>query len=177
MGKIRTGCVFCLVAVLLGVLTSCGGGRIPWDYRDHSFRAEIQWQSSVGIALTGELQVAKGDFPRDVTLRFLSPETMAGITLTRKDGVTSVALDGMKMEGAEVGDLLSVIDLLLPEGEMRAVTTTDRQGERVLYAEVIEIKEEEERIYEIYLEEKTGIPREIRVGERSVTLTSFEVLE
>ena len=169
MEKIRIGVVILLAILLLLSLFSCHR-RIPWDYRESSFRAEIRWQSSAGTILTGELTGGRDEF----SLCFRSPPEMEGIVLTYSDGETTLTLDGMVAEGLEVGDWLSVRELIFPIGEMKAVALSEWKGERLLYAEVKEERSEGERIYEMYLDEKTGIPREIRWGDRSVEIVFFE---
>ena len=168
MGKIRIGSIFCLCALLLACLSSCGGRRLPWDYRTDRFSAKITWQSSMGVSFLGELTSEENG---DIRLCLLSPKVWEGVVVSCSQAGTRVDCDGMRAEEVSLGEMDGVLELLRPEGEIRVVTRTKWQGRQVLYGEIEAMGEEE--IYELYLEEKTGVPLEIRRGEVSVTFLSF----
>ena len=170
MGKIRIGSIFCICTLLIACLSSCEGRRLPWDYRDDRFSANICWQSSEGIAFMGEVAVEEGGGLR---LCLSSPKVWEGVVVSRSQEETRVEFEGMTVKDVSLGEIDEVLDLLCPEGEIRIVTRTEWKGRRVLYGEIEKAGEEGEGIYELYLEEKTGVPLEIRRGERSVTFLTF----
>lgn len=169
MGKIRIGSIFCLCAILIACLSSCGGRRLPWDYRTDRFFAKIGWRSSEGVSFLGELTAEEGE----LRLRLLSPTVWEGVAVSRSQTGTRVECEGMVVEEVSLGEIDEVLNLLRPEGEIRVVTRIEWKGRQVLYGEIEKAGEEGEGVYELYLEEKTGNPLEIRWGERSVTFLSF----
>ncbi len=167
MEKIRIWRMICLFLLLGICLSSCGGRKPPMDYREDRFSARISWQSSEGVTLMGTLEAEEGE----LRICLLSPKAWEGVVVSHTQEETRVEYDGMVAEGVALGEIDEVLALLSPRGELRIITRGNWKGRQVLYGEIYQAGEEER--YELYLEEKTGIPLEIRRGERSVTFLSF----
>lgn len=165
----------------LAVLTllcgaSCQRVHLARDYRTEPFWATVAWtvgELTVSAELTAEPSAVSGGTLR---MELTSPDTLDGIVLTRAEGVWQVSCGEIVTEGSLWGELTAYAELAVPEGEVIPVCETTLRGESLLYAEIVHKTEEgEERVYELYVEAESGVPREIRSGERSLEILCFEV--
>ena len=172
MGKIRVKILaLCASVFMIFGLCSCAGAVRFDDYRSRPFRCEIDF--SVGSRAICARIYAKGS--DDVRMELLSPEAVEGVILCR-DGENEYAEYGEMIFDAEAfGEILSYCRALVPEGNIvKKSRARGRDGEICL-----SVKEDEFTggYFEIYVDKKSGIPREIFFDGKSVTVRNFEFLE
>ena len=111
-----TRCIF-LIGVIFCLLSSCASeeASLP-DCFEGGFECEISFEWE-GLSYRVEI-LREAGYGSDLTLSFLEPEAMKGITVSRRDGSESVRL--FESEYTEVGRLgwLALEDLFLVSGSV-----------------------------------------------------------
>lgn len=165
-----------LAALLLLSLCACAATPTPPDYRLSGFTCEASWMEEA-LSLRATITVSPPqaqDTPfgqRDLTISFLSPDSLAGVTVCRRSGEISVQLGDVSLDGASSSSWLRVAELLLPDGALSSISRTQENGRSLLYAEIHTT--EDDSGCQLYLEPSTGIPLRIRRGAREVEIHAF----
>lgn len=159
-----------LLMLLLLTVSVCGcvAPRDPLSYRSKAFEAEIIIRSDTSEA---SARISLGPptndgTPRDATLTFLSPEHLAGITLTRKSGKAAVSSGDITLPF----DMLSYpIDLFSLNGSVISVELTTLGQKKATLVKL----ESDGRLYEIYVSEN-DVPLKISDGHTRIDVVWFE---
>ena len=126
-----------LISVLLLCLTACWGesGAEYFSYRRHPFRAEIQGELN-GVRFTAEIGSASPDGQGDCYVSYLSPASLAGLTVKQEsNGDLTATLGGITPDSPVVQSLILPVLVLLEcdrpltvqkiDGNIRVQTATD----------------------------------------------------
>lgn len=148
-------------------------GHRTADYRETPFRAEIRFEAG-GVAVYAEVETALADgVLHSERVRLLAPPSLAGITLEREGETIVLVRDGMRIPCPGAAHWWEMASLLCAEGTLHYVCEAELEGLSLDYAEILD----GERVYEIYRERETGIPKRIATGEHEVTVIRFERIE
>ncbi|MBQ9085972.1 MAG: hypothetical protein IJY47_02165 [Clostridia bacterium] len=162
-----------LVLLLALCLSGCRGSLRAEDIRPFGFFAEVvihredqaeRVRITVG-ADNGEL--------RDLLVEWISPESLAGLTLRRQAGKWQAEWEGMVTEGEYLAAGVSFLDVFLGEGEWKPVARTTYRGRDAIY---VCLRGEEQEI-QIYMDGKGSVPLGIILGETELEFLSFEKAE
>ncbi|HOA85560.1 MAG: hypothetical protein GX057_06480 [Clostridiales bacterium] len=74
--------------------------------------------------------------PRDIELTFLSPATLAGIRIARRDGRVSVYSGELTADGSYAAGWLAAAELLIPEGSVTAARHITEDGVKMTKLEM-----------------------------------------
>ena len=144
------------------------------EYQEHPFSALIAFERG-GLLATARLSVtpyltADGNTERDETLSFLSPDSLAGITVERSGGSITVTCGTLEISDVAASSLLDVTDLFSIDGTVKRVYITELQGESYNCIEVLGVDGKE---YKIFLN-GLGEPRRISSMTLTVDVLDFE---
>ena len=171
MRKLTVCLTLCL---LLGLLASCQPRPAsPPDYRTTGFTAELAWQAgALSLCAVASVEGATDNAPaRVTTLRFTAPPALKGVVLSREAGAATVECHGMTASAEALEALWRTAQWLTASGTVTPVAITEQTGERLLYAE--RPTEDGEGVYGLYLDPKSGIPHQIRLGDETLEIRSF----
>lgn len=115
-----------LLTILLLALLLCGCAADSryLEYTASAFEATVEGRIGE-LDFTAEVRVgaprdpkAENPPPRDIEMTFLSPATLAGIRIARRDGRVSVTSGELVADGRYAADWLAAADLLVPVGRI-----------------------------------------------------------
>lgn len=154
-----------ILAVALAVILTCGGcgqGQpvAPLDYAAGGFEAAVSGEMG-GVEFEARVVADAPTAPgvmRDVSIEFFAPDTLAGIKMTRRQGVVSCECGGVEFEAASSA-WLDAADLLCADGRVTSVSKLPDSSC------VVVSMEESNRVYTLTIDAATRQPL-------SATLTS-----
>ena len=168
MKKIAT--LTAVLALFLAFLPSCVKKSDPLAYEKGKINAEIVISMN-GASLRAKMElmpIAEGK-KRDANIVFLSPESVEGLSVSRKNGETQATLGDFVPSGLDCDALLFVTELFSTEGEVAAAETDELDGERVTRLSVLK----EDCSYTVWLK-RDGLPRRIVSGNMTVDVIWIE---
>jgi len=122
------------IFVLLGVffLPSCApSAQPPTDYAENGFTASVSFErcgiSYAACVTAGSTPAQEDAAPRELEITFTAPESMAGVTTSRRDGKLHTACGGVEVEG-DVGGWLGLAELLTAADIGRLVSVEAGRG-------------------------------------------------
>ena len=156
------------LSCLLVVLCSCGTvGKID-DYRSRPFRCVIDFS-------VGERKICADLTVKDIEntqMEILSPDALAGVVIY---GNGKVEYGGMSLNTKVFEELISYACALVPKGEMSRKNKV--KGRASLLCVTVEDTEMEGKIYEIYVDKKSGYPVEIHFDGKNIYVRDFEFID
>ena len=130
----RFGIISIAIFVLLGgvFLPSCApSSENLTDYADGGFSASVSFcRGGVSYAArvtAGEAEEDEGAPPRDLEISFTAPESMVGLTASRRGGECVTSCGGVRLEG-DVGGWLGLAELLTAGDIGRLVSVEAGRG-------------------------------------------------
>ena len=158
------------IFVLLGLLflQSCAPNTEDLtDYADRGFSASVSFKrGGVDYAArvrAGEPSGAEDAAPRDLEMTFTAPESMAGITVTRRSGEMASICGEVELEG-DVGGWLAIAELLTAVDIGRLVSIEAGRG-AAAGRTMAEFLLKDGRRCVIYFDNASGIPISVECGE------------
>ena len=167
--RVKLLAVSVLIYMILGLCSCARFARVD-DYRSRSFRCEIDF--SIGNTAVCARIFAKGS--EEICMELLSPESVEGVILCQTGGSEYVEYDGMFLDADAFGEIFSYGRAIVPEGNIIKKSKVRGRDSEIC----LTVKENENTggYYEIYVDKKSGIPREIFFDGESVTVRNFEFL-
>ncbi|MGI6167337.1 MAG: hypothetical protein ACOYIA_04280 [Eubacteriales bacterium] len=92
--------------------------------------------------------------PRDIELTFLSPATLSGIRIARRDGRVSVYSGELSANGSYAAGWLAAAELLIPEGSVTGARRVTEDGVKMTR---LEMRLRDSRLLTIWLD-RSGYP-------------------
>lgn len=117
-----------ILAAVLAVILTCGGcgqsqPKAPLDYAEGGFEAAVSGEMG-GVEFEARVVAAAPDAAgniRDVSIEFFAPDPMAGVKMTRRQGVVSCECGDVAFEAASWA-WLDAADLLCADGRVTSVS-------------------------------------------------------
>ena len=162
-----------LLLLSLILFPSCAAKRSLPDYRAAAFSVELRWETEgQTVYAHAEYEAPSPDGTvRNFRLRFTAPESMKGMTLTRKGEHITLERDGLLCDGSKCSALLSVADLLITEGTIKSLGNTEWNGLTLRYAE---IRDTEGEVISLLLDPESGSPKQAVRKDTTLTVLRFE---
>ncbi len=166
MGIIRISALFMLLLVLIGGCNETAREE-RFEAWDEGFECEVFWKDGSGKyrakISAGEMTEGK----RDVTMHFLEPDTLSGVSAELVDGKVKLSLGDMEVENVKLAGIFDIGELF-EGGKIVSKESVSLGGER---SELLKIETEDCEEREIYLAENKE-PRKIqgRVNGRKIEL-------
>ena len=181
--KLRlTFAVICLLMCAC-TLSSCTA-RIsdPLEYRAYGFSAEIS-ASGEGVDFDAiiEFSPSRPDGKRDLSVHFLSPESIKGLSVCQSGDTLSVRLGEIEFDGLDPSifselRLFRIARMLLPEEPIRSILSI--RGAECGLPQIDSLTAVTSGDTVIYIEPSSGLPikaTDLKNGEH-VTIRSFSVI-
>ncbi len=159
-----------ILMLFLAFLPSCIKKSDPLAYEKGKINAEIEISMN-GTRLRAEMELmpmCEGKV-RDARLVFLSPDSMKGLSVLRKDGETEVILGDFTPVGIDGESLLRVTELFSTCGSVATAETDELDGEKITRLSVTA----EDGIYTVWLT-RDGLPKRIVSGNMTVDVIWIE---
>ena len=159
-----------LLALFLVFLPSCIKKGDPLAYEKGKINAEIVISMN-GTSLRAKMElmpITEGK-KRDADLVFLSPESVAGLSVSRKSGETRATLGDFEPSGLDCDALLFATELFSTEGKASTAEPDELNGERVTRLSVVN----EESSYTVWLT-RDGLPKRIASENMTVDVIWME---
>ena len=120
----RTGILAAVLAAVL-ILSGCADGqqKAPIEYAESGFEASVSGVIG-GVAFEALVTAAPPDpagGERDVSIQFFAPVTLAGVPMTRRQGIVRCECGGVGFDAAGRA-WLDVADLLCARGDVPAIS-------------------------------------------------------
>ncbi len=156
MGIIRMSALFMLLLILIG---GCNG--IARDERfeawDEGFECEIFWKDASGKYRAKLLAKEMREGKRDITIQFIEPDTLFGVSAELADGEVKLSLGDMVAENVKLEGVFDIAELF-EGGKILSRESLDISGES---AELLKIDTDDGEEREIYLSENKS-PKKIQ---------------
>ena len=166
MGIIRISALFMLLLVLIG---GCNGTAREGSFEawDEGFECEICWKDASGRYRAKLLAKEMKEGKRELTMNFLEPDTLSGVSAELVDGEIKLSLGDMEAENVKSFGMFDVAELF-EGGKIISKDSVSLAGER---SELLKIEAEDGEEREIYLAENKE-PRKIhgRVNGRNIEM-------
>ena len=153
-----------LIALLLGtaiLFISCSAASPAptLSYQDSSFRAHISWSVN-GVSLTAFFTsvVSPSGEGKTVTLEILSPSSLCGITLCKKNGVLQTRLGDMQTDSEQAERLFAVSTLFEIDATVTKSSVCEMDGRKF---NLIEAASSSGQKYTLFIFPESELPRRI----------------
>ena len=145
-----------LTLILTLLLISCAPSGAVLDYQVLPFTARFALSTN-GIQLSGILTAGSfTDTPRDVSISFESPDSLSGITVTRKGGKVHTSLDNISVSSDGVR-WLAIAELFSLSGAVSSAKATTLGG---IECTLVSLTSDKGEKYSVYID-KSGAPLRI----------------
>ena len=139
METIASRCCFCLLLSALLLLSCASPIPDPLAALASPFRCEIGWQfDSTAFRATVSVTPATEENARCETILFLSPPALAGICLTRSEGICTATQDGIPLSDADLSCWSEPLDLLSATAVGKKTAHTVYRGESAISVQALQ---------------------------------------
>ena len=159
-----------IAALAVFFLGSCVGRIAPKRvYTEEAFSCEVKW-SMDGSEFCAVVEAgSKSDEGREIKMKFLSPQSLSGISVSRSNGKMYIESGAVRAE-LHNDTRMRAADILCDEGSL-SYKGKALEGEReVVYAE----RRTGDREDRLYIDIETGAPVRIEADEISLAVVWFE---
>ena len=165
----RTALIIAVIFLIFS-FCSCQKRTIREDYRDSGFRTRISF-CSLGMDIEAYLVAEpSSDGSHNLKLEVISPESLCGLTVCKIGDREYVKYEGITLSENSFSALLKYAEIAIPQGEIFIVSKAELNGDEVIFATA---KRSDGQTYEIYLDPRSYIPKEIHLGDTSVIFSEF----
>lgn len=157
--------VFILALLLCLLFCGCSSGGDPLEYQNFAAAAEVTVNAN-GTVARANLSLGKpttDGSPRDAEITFSAPDTLSGITVTRKNGEVMLSLGELSVPSGVGEGFISIADLFSISGTLFSAELCELGGKKATLVKITD----SDTIYEIYVSE-SSLP--LRIVKDSLTL-------
>ena len=161
-----------VVLTVLAVLSGCErSGVSRLDYADRAFESEIVWTLDRvryrAVLVVGD--PTESGKVRDVSLRFLEPDSLFGVKAERIDGGYHLSLGDTVFDGTDISGLFGIAELFRTDGVILSSSIVTLGGEAINLVKLTRGGNEE---ISVYISSDSGAPVRIcgAVGGREICL-------
>ena len=155
-----------LLALLIGsaiLFACCAAHPAPnLSYQEKAFRAHILCESdnfSFGAILTSiPLKDSEESAERDLTLKFISPDTLCGIKVQKRGEKVTVSLNEMEISAPHALSWLALAELFDIEATVKESSVESLDGQKLNFINAVA---DDGREFSLYLYPASGLPRRI----------------
>ena len=155
-----------LIALLLGtaiLFISCSAtSPAPTlSYQDSSFRAHISWSVNgvtLSAFLTSIAEVSPSGTGKTVTLEIISPSSLAGVSICKKNGVLQTRLGDMQIASEHAERLFTISSLFEIDATVTKSSVCEMDGRKF---NLIEAASSSGQKYSLFLFPESELPRRI----------------
>ena len=161
-----------LVVILLGsalLFSCCAAPDMPnLSYQQKPFRAHISWNTD-NITVSAVLTSIPS---QDLTLEFISPDSLSGIKIAKSGENICVSLGDMKINAPHALAWLKIADFFNIDATVTESSVTELDGVRLNY---IKARADQGEEYSLFLFPSSGLPRRI-CGQLEGTQCTVDVI-